>query len=76
LVLRQDQGFSEDPAQAIEELTEAPNQGSEASDTPAHTPTQEGKLRTYPTTLFTLQSMSIYLYLCIKSRSCNETLDS
>jgi hypothetical protein len=51
LVLRQDQGFSEDPAQAVEELTEAPNQGSEAFDTPAPTPTQEGKPQTYPTTL-------------------------
>jgi hypothetical protein len=51
LVLGQDQGFSEDPAQAVEELTEALNQGSEASDTPTPTPTQEGKPRTYPTTL-------------------------
>jgi hypothetical protein len=76
LVLGQDQRFSEDPTQVIEELTEAPNQGSKASDTPAPNPTQEGKPRTYPTTLFTLQSMSIYLYLCIKSRNCNETLDA
>jgi hypothetical protein len=74
LVLGQDQGFSEDPTQVVEELTEAPNQGSEASDTPAPTPTQEGKPRTCPTTFFTLQSMSIYLYLCITSRSWNETL--
>jgi hypothetical protein len=74
LVLGQDQGFSEDPKQVVEELTEAPNQGSGVSDTPAPTPTQEGKPRTYPITLFTLRSMSIYLYLCIKSRSWNETL--
>jgi hypothetical protein len=45
LVLGQDQGFSEDPTQAVEELTEAPNQSSEASDTPAPNPTQEGKPR-------------------------------
>jgi hypothetical protein len=76
LVLGQDQGFPEDPAQVVEELTEAPNPSSETSDTPALTPTPEGKPRTYPTTLFTLQSISIYLYLCIKSRSCNETLDA
>jgi hypothetical protein len=76
LVLGQDQGFSEDPANIVEELTETPNQSSEASNTPAPTPTQEGKFRTYPTTLFTLQSMSIYLYLCITSRSCNETLEA
>jgi hypothetical protein len=45
LVLGQDQGFSEDPTQAVEELTEAPNQSSEASDTPTLDPTQEGKPR-------------------------------
>jgi hypothetical protein len=72
----QDQGFSEDPANIAEELTEAPNQSSEASDTPVPNPTQEGKTRTYPITLFTLQSKSIYLYLYITSRSCNETLDA
>jgi hypothetical protein len=68
----QDQGFSEDPANVAEELTEAPNQSSEASDTPVPNPTP----RTYPITLFTLQSKSIYLYLYITSRSCNETLDA
>jgi hypothetical protein len=45
LVLGQDQGFSEDPTQAVEELTEAPNQSSKASDTTAPNPTQEGKPR-------------------------------
>jgi hypothetical protein len=45
LVLGQDQRFSEDPTQAVEELTESPNQSSEASDTPAPDPTQEGKPR-------------------------------
>jgi hypothetical protein len=66
LVLGQDQGFPEDPTQVVEELTEAPNQGSEASDTPAPNPTQEGKPWTYPTTLFTLQSKSIYLYYALR----------
>jgi hypothetical protein len=69
LVLGQDQGFSEDPVNVAEDLTEAPNQSSAVSDTPARNPTQEGKPQTQPTTLFTLQSMSIYLYLCIMSRS-------
>jgi hypothetical protein len=69
LVLGQDQGFSEDPAQVVEELTEAPNPSSEISDTPALNPTLEGKPRTYPITLFTLQSMSIYIISCIKSRN-------
>jgi hypothetical protein len=66
LVLGQDQGFPEDPTQVVEELTEAPNQGSEASDTPAPNPTREGKPRTYPTTLFTLQSKSFYLYYALR----------
>jgi hypothetical protein len=69
LVLGQDQGFPKDPAQVVEGLTEAPNPSSEASDTPAPNLTQEGKPRTYPTTLFTLQSMSIYIISCIKSRN-------
>jgi hypothetical protein len=45
LVLGQDQGFSEDPTQVVKEVTEAPNQSSEASDIPAPNPTQEGKPR-------------------------------
>jgi hypothetical protein len=45
LVLGQDQEFSEDSTQAVEELTEAPNQSLEASDTPTTNPTQEGKPR-------------------------------
>jgi hypothetical protein len=72
----QNQGFSEDPANIAEELTEAPNQSSETSDTPVPNPTPEGKPRIYPTTLFTPQSISIYVISCIKSRSCNETLDA
>jgi hypothetical protein len=68
--------FPEDPTQIVEGLTEAPNLSSEASDSPAPNPTQEGKPRTYPITLFTLQSISIYLNLCIKSRSWSETLDA
>jgi hypothetical protein len=45
LVLEQDQGFSEDSTNVAENLTEAPNQSSEFSDTPAPNPTQEGKPR-------------------------------
>jgi hypothetical protein len=37
---------AQNPGNAIEGLTEAPNQSSENSDTPAPNPTQEGKLRT------------------------------
>jgi hypothetical protein len=39
-------------------------------------PTSKGKPRSYPTILFTLQSTSIIIISCIKSRSCNETLDA
>jgi hypothetical protein len=38
--------ISEDPINVAEDLTEAPNQSSENSDTPAPNPTQEGKPRT------------------------------
>jgi hypothetical protein len=48
LVLRQDQGFSEGPINVAEDLTEAPNQSSEVSDTSAPNPTQEGKPRCIP----------------------------
>jgi hypothetical protein len=43
LVMEPDQGFSEDPINIIETLTEALNQSSEIYDTPARNPTQEGK---------------------------------
>jgi hypothetical protein len=66
----------EDQVNVTKGLTEASNQSSEDIDISDFSPTSKGKPRTYPTTLFTLQSMSIYLYLCIKSRSCNETLDA
>jgi hypothetical protein len=66
----------EDQINVTKELTEASNQSSEDIDISDFSPTSKGKPRTYPTTLFTLQSMSIYLYLCMKSRSCNETLDA
>jgi hypothetical protein len=68
----------EDQVNVTKRLSEAPNQCSEDNNTniPDFSPTSKGKPRTYPTTLFTLPSMSIYLYLCIKSRSCNETQDA
>jgi hypothetical protein len=76
LVLGQDQGFPEDPAQVVEELTEAPNPSSETSDTPALTPTPEGKPRTYPIISVTLQYSSIYIISCIKFRNWSATLDA
>jgi hypothetical protein len=41
--LEQDQGFSEDPTNVAENLTEALNKSSKVFDTPAPNPTQEGK---------------------------------
>jgi hypothetical protein len=37
---------AEDPGNAVEDLTEAPNQSSENFNTPAPNPTQEGKPQT------------------------------
>jgi hypothetical protein len=70
--------ISEDQGNVTKGLSEAPNQSLKDNNTniPDSSPTSKGKPRTYPTTLFTLQSMSICLYLCIKSRNCNETLDA
>jgi hypothetical protein len=67
---------SEDQVNITNGLSKAPNQSSEDIDISNFRPTNKGKPRTYPTTLFTLQSISIYLYLCIKSRSWSETLDA
>jgi hypothetical protein len=39
-------GYCEDPENIVGNLTEAPNQSSENFDTPAPSPTQEGKPRT------------------------------
>jgi hypothetical protein len=66
----------EDQMNVTKELTEAPNQSSEDIDISDFSPTSKGKPRTYPTTLFTLQSMSIYIISCIKSRNWSETLDA
>jgi hypothetical protein len=63
LVLGQDQGFSEDPTQAVEELIEAPNQSSEVSDTPVPKPTQEGKPRCITQYFKLLHSAILYLYI-------------
>jgi hypothetical protein len=66
LIPNQEVKISEDPGNAVGNLTEAPNQSSENFDPTAPNPVQEGKPRTYPTTLFTLQSINIYIYLRIK----------
>jgi hypothetical protein len=66
LVLGQDQGFPEDSTQAVEELIEAPNQSSEASDTPAPNPTQEGKPRCITQYFNLLQFHYYIIYLALR----------
>jgi hypothetical protein len=67
LVLEQDQGFSEDPTNVLEDLTEASNQSSENFDTSAANPTPEGKPRCIPQYFNLLQFYLciIYLALCL-----------
>jgi hypothetical protein len=66
LVLGQDQGFSEGPINVAKDLTEAPNQSSEVSDTPAPNPTQEGKPRCIPQ-YFNLLPFHLYIiYLALR----------
>jgi hypothetical protein len=62
LVLEQDQGFSEDSTNVAENLTEAPNQSSEFSDTSTPNPTQEGKPRC--TTLY-FKLLHLYNFILI-----------
>jgi hypothetical protein len=73
LVLEQDHGFSEDPTNVTENLTEAPNQSSKVSNTPAPNRTPEGKPRCIPQN-FNLLQFHYYIISCITSRSWNETL--
>jgi hypothetical protein len=60
----------EDQVNVTKGISEAPNQSSEDINIPNFRPTSKGKPRTYPTILFTLQSISIYIVSCIKSRNC------
>jgi hypothetical protein len=66
LVLEQDQGFSEDPTNVAEILTETPNQSSEVSDTPAPSPTQEGKPRCIPQYFNSLPHPLYVIYLALR----------
>jgi hypothetical protein len=60
----------EDPENAVENLTEAPNQSSENFDTSAPNATQEGKPRCITQYFKLLHYAILYLYIisCIKSR--------
>jgi hypothetical protein len=65
LVLEQEQGFSEDPVNIVETLTEVPNQSSEILDTPAPSPAQEGKPRCITQYFNLLQFYISILYLAL-----------
>jgi hypothetical protein len=56
-------GSSEDPANIVETITEAPNQSSEVSDTPAPSPAQEGKPRCITQYLIYYNFILIYYIL-------------
>jgi hypothetical protein len=62
---------SEDPGNVVGSLTEAPNQSSENFDTPAPSPTQEGKPRCITQYFRLLHYAILYLYIisCTKCRS-------
>jgi hypothetical protein len=78
LVPEHKQGFSGDPANVAKDITEAPNQSSEVSDTTDPSPAQEGKPRCITQYFKLLHYVILYLYIisCIKSRSWNETLNA
>jgi hypothetical protein len=69
-------GYSEDPKDFVREFSEGPNQSSDVINLTNPSLTSKGKPRTYPTILFTLQSISIHIISCIKSRNWSETLDA
>jgi hypothetical protein len=54
---------SEDPGNAVEGLTEAPNQSSEKFDTSTPNPTQEGKPRTQHLLWLHCNLYCLYIYI-------------
>jgi hypothetical protein len=65
LVLGQDQGFSEDPTQAVEELIEAPNQSSEALTLPPLIPLKKASPRHIPLLYLHCNLCLFILYLAL-----------
>jgi hypothetical protein len=63
LVPEHEQGFSEDPVNVVETLTEAPNQSSEILDTPTPSPAQEGSITQYFKLLHLYNLILIYYIL-------------
>jgi hypothetical protein len=65
LVPEHEQGFSEDPANVAEVITEAPNQSSEVFDIPNPSPAQEGKPRCITQYFKLLHLYGFYFYIYI-----------
>jgi hypothetical protein len=65
LVSEPEQGFSEDPANVAEVITEAPNQSSEICDIPNPSPAQEGKPWCITQYFKLLNLYGFYLYIYI-----------
>jgi hypothetical protein len=65
LVPEYEQGFSEDLVNIVEDLIEAPNQGSEVFDIPNPSPAQEGKPRCMTQYFKLLHLYNFYLYIYI-----------
>jgi hypothetical protein len=65
LLPKTEPGFSEDPVNVVETLTEALNQSSEILDTPASSPSQEGKPRCMTQYFNLLQFYTYILYLAL-----------
>jgi hypothetical protein len=68
LIPEPEQGISEDQVNVAEDLTEAPNQGSEVFDIPDPSPTQEDKPRCitqYFNLLHLCSFILIYLYYAL-----------
>jgi hypothetical protein len=65
LVPKNEQGFSKDPANVAETITEAPNLSSEVSDTTDPSPDQEGKPRCTIQYFNLLQFYTYILYLAL-----------
>jgi hypothetical protein len=65
LVPKNELGFSEDPTNVVETITEAPNQSSEVSNTPDPSPAQEGKPRCITQYFNLLQFYTYILYLAL-----------
>jgi hypothetical protein len=66
LILEPEPGLSEDSVQVTEEVTEAPNQGSETFNSSDPSFASEGKPRTQPLLYLHCKLYYLYISLCIK----------